>query len=228
MFCFFVVFFLKQFQADGGNMHSTHLLKKVFLMKFLWADVDDDVTFLQWIWSFNYFHCLYKAFKLIAALSVFSVCHYLGFRIRRSILVYQDWYTVKNQLSIDSSLQVFVKVTYNAVISLQSSPVSVNVHINCVILTGICTSIYQSFGKNPCCAISSCILAFTLFRTRFLTTPLINFRLPSPGTQLHTSTLQTLHFTDVLAMAAQGFCSLRKYNRLAVHVSVSRCGSIAR
>lgn len=36
----------------------------------------------------------------------------------------------------------------------------------------------------------------------------INFRPLSSGTPLHTSTLQTLHFTDVLATAAQGFCSL--------------------
>lgn len=36
----------------------------------------------------------------------------------------------------------------------------------------------------------------------------INFRLLSSGTPLHTCTLQTLHFTDVLAMAAQGFCTL--------------------
>ncbi len=35
----------------------------------------------------------------------------------------------------------------------------------------------------------------------------ISLRLLSSGTPLHTSTLQTLHFTDVLAGAAHRFCS---------------------
>lgn len=77
-----------------------------------------------------------------------------------------------------------------------------------VILPGImqvCTSSSQSFGMTPCCVISSVSYQVSDI---YAQVSFINFRPLSSGTPLHTSTLQTLHFTDVLAMAAQGFCSL--------------------
>lgn len=81
-----------------------------------------------------------------------------------------------------------------------------------------CTSSSLSFGMTTCCAISSHFVVFTL-KTFYLYSlsnqisdiyaqvSFINFCLLSSGTPLHTSSLQTLHFTDVLAVAAHRFCS---------------------
>lgn len=74
-----------------------------------------------------------------------------------------------------------------------------------------CSSSFQSFGMTTCCGISSHVLAFTPVSNQlsdiYAQVSFINFRLLSSGTPLHTSTLQKLHFTDVLAVAAHGFCS---------------------
>lgn len=74
-----------------------------------------------------------------------------------------------------------------------------------------CTSSSVRFGITTCCVISSHFLAFNPVSNQvsdiYAQVPFINFRPLSSGTPLHTNPLQTLHFTDVLAVAAHRFCT---------------------
>lgn len=89
------------------------------------------------------------------------------------------------------------------------------------------TSCSQNLGMTPCCAISSHFLAFTSCHTRFqrLIHKYLRQRLPA----ILRNFTAYQHSSNATFYRCIGHCctmalQFRKYNRLSVHVSVSRCG----